>query len=194
MDEQSRIPPKMVREFLVALANLPDDPAAVDRFLLRYQSLSPKPSDHFRTWLCPALPQDQQLKRWISSLKGAVRSIWRASDIRTKQFGVFRVLETLFRPIESYAWPLYEAPEEVRLPLPTTFDQVLLYLVENADRTRYCGNLDCQKPYFFAVRRSQKYCSEKCSKPAQQEFKRRWWAEHGDVWRKRRAARHTDKQ
>jgi hypothetical protein len=52
-----------------------------------------------------------------------------------------------------------------------------------ADRMRYCVNPTCPAPYFIAKRRSQKYCSEKCTAPAQREFKAAWWKEHGEKWR-----------
>jgi hypothetical protein len=63
---------------------------------------------------------------------------------------------------------------------------VLLQAIHIADRMRVCGNLECPAPYFIARRRSQRYCTEECAKPAQQAHKRAWWKEHGDAWRRNR--------
>lgn len=67
------------------------------------------------------------------------------------------------------------------------FAQVLLRAFEVADRLRRCPTSDCPAPYFIAQRRSQKYCSDACALPAQREFKRTWWREHGDSGRRRGA-------
>jgi hypothetical protein len=66
---------------------------------------------------------------------------------------------------------------------------VLLRAMHIADRMRHCENPECPAPYFIAARRSQKYCSEACALPAQKEFKRTWWADHGSAWRRARATR-----
>jgi hypothetical protein len=66
---------------------------------------------------------------------------------------------------------------------------VLLQAIHMADRMRVCGNSECPAPYFVASRRSQKYCTEVCAKPAQRAHKRAWWKEHGDEWRNRRTGR-----
>src|SRR5262249_14737577 len=64
------------------------------------------------------------------------------------------------------------------------FVLTLLRATKVADRMRYCPTLDCDTPYFLARRRSQKYCSETCAAPAQRQFKKDWWTEHGSKWRK----------
>lgn len=67
------------------------------------------------------------------------------------------------------------------------FAQVLLRAFEVADRMRRCPTPNCPAPYFIAQRRSQKYCSDACALPAQREFKRTWWREHGNNGRRRGA-------
>jgi hypothetical protein len=74
-----------------------------------------------------------------------------------------------------------------------TFAQVLLRAVEVADRMRRCGNPDCPAPYFIGRRRSQRYCSDACSLPAQRESKRKWWRDHGDSLRGMRSIRKVRK-
>jgi hypothetical protein len=66
------------------------------------------------------------------------------------------------------------------------FALVLLRAMHISDRMRYCANPACPAPYFIARRRSQKYCTDACALPAQREFKRAWWSEHGPEWRKKR--------
>lgn len=66
------------------------------------------------------------------------------------------------------------------------FALVLLRGMHVADLMRLCPNPTCPAPYFIAKRRSQKYCSDACSLPAQREFKKAWWREHGSDWRKLR--------
>ena len=65
------------------------------------------------------------------------------------------------------------------------FGQVLLRAVDVADRMRRCPTPACAAPYFIAQRRSQRYCSDACALPAQREFKRIWWREHGNQWRRK---------
>lgn len=76
-------------------------------------------------------------------------------------------------------------------------DQIMLFILRAlhlAEKMRYCANSECPTPYFLAVRRSQMYCSETCALPAQREFKRAWWAEHGEQWRKKRETRQKKTQ
>lgn len=46
---------------------------------------------------------------------------------------------------------------------------------------RRCKNPDCPAPRFIALRKNQFYCSSDC---AGLIAKRRWWAAHGEKWRK----------
>jgi hypothetical protein len=120
-----------------------------------------------------------------------VRGIWKAPDIRTKQWGVLRILdETTFQEDGSgkYLWPYWSNPGAVAsLPPQTAFELALEYLIRPNVHTHVCANRDCSAPYFFAARRDQKYCSEICARPAQLEFKRRWWKKNGRAWRRKKA-------
>jgi hypothetical protein len=64
---------------------------------------------------------------------------------------------------------------------------------QNRPRARYCANPECPAPYFFVKRKNQRYCSEICAAPAQRELKRKWWAKHGEDWRKSRTAKKAGK-
>jgi hypothetical protein len=80
-------------------------------------------------------------------------------------------------------------PELPPNPLEDRYLLVLMRALSIAKRMRYCRNLECPAPYFLADRQTQKYCSPTCSEPAQREFKKRWWKEHGSKWRSARNRR-----
>jgi hypothetical protein len=74
------------------------------------------------------------------------------------------------------AFALRLAALEVSL---TPFEAAMFHLQTHlTDKIRRCPNQTCPAPYFFAVKRAQKFCSTKCAEPAQREAKRRWWNEN----------------
>jgi len=90
-------------------------------------------------------------------------------------------LETAFS--ESRKWGLRVEPP----PLATSFDPSLDYLESNLRRALHCPNVVCKRPYFFKDegKRTQRYCSEKCSHAARLETKAQWWNEKGKINRQR---------
>jgi hypothetical protein len=73
-----------------------------------------------------------------------------------------------------------------RPPLQTPFERAMCHFHEIGDRARHCPNPECPAPYFFAAKKGQKYCSSKCSAPAQREQKRDWWRQNrGKITTKR---------
>lgn len=181
---------KQAKDFLESLANLndkadfkqlrtkfPDVLEVVKRTMVVTYSAPP-------TVYRPGTPEHDEWARqsWLIPLRDTLRAIWRAPDVRTKEWGLFRISQDFF---------LRGDPSLIQLPTsngtdfllrsgpPTQIEQFLLELMRWADLLRYCGNPGCTMPYFIATRRSQKYCSEPCSGPAQREFKRRWWALRG---------------
>ena len=125
-------------------------------------------------------PSEQEVN-WIWTLREQLRRVWDQPDQRTREWGVFLLLLTTRGEAGSRHVTLLGFPGP--LPPPTPFELALLHFVKTADRARHCQNPDCVAPYFFAKRRSQKYCSEVCALPAQRAFKRQWWAEHGSTRR-----------
>jgi hypothetical protein len=67
-------------------------------------------------------------------------------------------------------------------------DYVWLSLLQHSQKLALCANKDneCPSPYFVRKKKGQKFCSEACAAPSQREFKRRWFQEHGEEWRKQR--------
>jgi hypothetical protein len=182
------------KEFLTELANLLDETAAM-RFKRRFGNifLPQLPQALIQSWAIRgeeedvgSLSQDQKIwKYWLLPLRESVRRLWIRNE-RDKRWGVFRILEKYFLigssqfakgPVNDDAdWlPNDLGPE-------TICESIFIYL---RGRTSRCGNPDCNAPYFFAPKRLQKYCSDVCARPAQQESKRKWWAANGTVWRRK---------
>jgi hypothetical protein len=75
---------------------------------------------------------------------------------------------------------------------PKTLLQRLLYhLLQNADKTKVCGNIECKHPFFIGKRANERYCSDPCFENAQRLASADWWKERGKAWRasRRRAAK-----
>jgi hypothetical protein len=66
-------------------------------------------------------------------------------------------------------------------------DYVWLSLLQYSRQLAVCGNREngCPAPYFIRKKPNQKFCSDACALPAQREFKRRWFREHGEEWRRK---------
>ena len=96
-----------------------------------------------------------------------LRKEWKEPDQRIREWG----LNDLRREFHRETDPSAEGP-----PPLTPFEQAIIYLERHWDRARFCGNVECPTPYFFAkTRKPQKYCGSKCAGPAKREAKRRWW-------------------
>lgn len=63
------------------------------------------------------------------------------------------------------------------------FQRALYLLFLESWKARACEKCSTK---FIARRAAQKYCSTECSKSMQRELKQKWWAEHGDEWRRQR--------
>jgi hypothetical protein len=201
------------KAFLCQLANLREDQKAALHFKTRFGGLflSEVPWGVVRHWAInieaenfadeiknlatsrPEWSEDDLLQRyWLLPLRDAIRAIWEAPDSLVKQWGVFTILANYFTfgnrilfigPVQG---PLELSSYSAGPPGPC--GRILLHLIKNAERTRRCGNPECPAPYFFAARRSQKYCSTECSQPAQRESERKWWSKNGPAWRRERLA------
>ena len=173
--------------FLQELANLRDKPEAATRFQRRFEDFMPRSVRYARrgvvkTKAADGFGQDYPLPDQLWRLRTMVQRIWRELDSRTQEWLVFRLRQNELIAIDSRFGALEAF--DVHVPPPTPFEQCLRHLLRAADRLRYCGNDQCVAPYFFAKRRSQKYCSDACALPAQRKYKRDWWVSHGSSWRK----------
>jgi hypothetical protein len=69
----------------------------------------------------------------------------------------------------------------------TTIQGGFYYLLQNAHLAKRCGNTQCPRPFFFAKRANERYCSERCFAQAQRAAKKDWWGEHREEFRKSRS-------
>ncbi len=84
---------------------------------------------------------------------------------------------------------LFMAPRDLK-------DVVWLTLLQHSQRLAICDNRNggCAMPYMLKQTPKQRFCSDACALPTQREFKRRWWAEHGENWRQRRLKPSTNRR
>jgi hypothetical protein len=191
------------KKLLVGLANLrdegvaikwlqthfPDVLAGVSPWLVRHWAMNTE-QDAYE----PGRSDEELLRQyWLVPLRDTLRAIWRAPDVRTKQWGIFRITQDFFqqgdrklihRPLADFSDMFLTG-----LKPPGRTERLLLEFMRWSELTRFCGNPDCPAPYFIAIRRTQKYCSVDCSEPAQREIKQKWWASNGRRWREARTKR-----
>jgi hypothetical protein len=198
---------KQFERFLTELVNLRDDVVAIRRFHDRFSDfdLTNQRLGSLPQYRCVRIQQlsksDKLETEIIPYLKALFRAAWTEQDRRTLEWAFASLRLALARNTELLWWPrqdglfawqenksnrlrLAHAPS-YELPIAKAFE----YLVKNFGHARYCANSDCPAPYFFAIKHSQRYCSEKCAQGSQKESKRKWWAEHGSEWRKRNLAK-----
>lgn len=205
---------RQLERFLVELANLQVDINAARRFRERFAAFIPP---HEEGWLAGLLARDDEVAEqvfnlpkfvsiedlgegaWVATLRNILNDLWTEPDARQKEWGVFAFRYALYKwgddtlEGDNLFKILYQPEKRFRVPPPTPFEQALSHLVKAGDRARYCANPECPAPYFFVTRKNQRYCSEICAAPAQRELKRKWWAEHGEEWRKARTVKKAGK-
>ena len=205
--------PKQLERFLVELANLQVDVDAARRFRERFAAFIPP---HDEEWIAGLLENHEEIAEqihrlpnitveemgenaWVATLKLMLNDLWAEPDLRQKEWGVFAFRYALYKwgdrslKGDNLFKILYDPAKRFRVPPPTPFELALSHLVKAGDRARYCANPECPAPYFFVTRKNQRYCSEICAAPAQRELNRKWWAEHGEEWRKARAVKKPGK-
>lgn len=173
---------RQMERVLVDLANALTDSDSIKRLLMKqphlFETLANKPVEG---WLL------------VSQVQEYLRLAWDASDLRRREWFIFqarRVYDwsTVIHPIEI---EMLDSKLEVKVrlsrdlaearrgvPALTQFERCAYHFHRIAERARRCGNPECPAPYFFAVKKGQKYCSEKCAAPSQRDQKRRWWREN----------------
>jgi hypothetical protein len=199
----ARINPVEAERFLTHLANLLPNANSIASFWKRFGYIIPtrKPIGIERIGLKSKMKrEDIQLERFeeewnnvqLDNLQHQLRTLWCVPDIRTKQYLIFLMWrQELVANNPMYA-NLHGFP--VPLPPPTPFEQVMQYLLSVSDRTLICANPSCYAQYFIAKRRSQKYCSDACAQPAQQQYKLQWWRMHGSEWRAKRKPKKSQRK
>ena len=135
--------------------------------------------------------------------------IWRQEEVRTLTRAGDRSLQTVgfvFRGVLRRAW-VTDSRKRNRILIPSiapfldqpnqphhAIEQAFWYLIEHPHVGRFCPNPGCPAPYFIAVKRGQQYCARVCAADAQRSHKKKWWAEHGQEWRRERLKSRAKKQ
>jgi hypothetical protein len=140
----------------------------------------------------------------LGEYQDLIRSRWMASSLEERRYFEHHLRHRLFDALERQArdsidkaqrdshgcWTRAALSEgyarRVRALPIVAFESAIERLEDIGEHTLICGNRECKTPYFIANRRSQKYCSLPCAAVFQQQAKREWWQEHGDVWRAER--------
>jgi hypothetical protein len=93
--------------------------------------------------------------------------------------GWFDTIQQLFR-VQWDEGVVWASPRDLG-------DYVWFSLLKYSQQLGICANKDneCPTPYFIRKKPNQKFCSEACALPSQREFKKQWFREHGDEWRKK---------
>lgn len=158
------------------------------------------PTDRDREWYCFRLRQLYAQHLAASRTLPVAEALKRLREAKLAQIqdqesfyaigrGARHAGEMLSREIQF--WGIRVEPP----PQPTHFERLVYTLQRLGRRARHCENSDCQWPYFFASRRTQRYCSNACAVPAQREAKRRWWdSNREEQLRKRRETRGSSRQ
>jgi hypothetical protein len=172
------MPEKRARAFLLNCVNLHSEP---ERREAEFRRLSTLYAD-----VVPDVPYTRQREaalafRFLSFL---LKRGWDAPTQREREW-YFREAESFGRYLtakdaEKTEWDdshlMYRFVKPPAQPSP--LEAVFHYLWRNVKHALRCGNPECQIPYFFATKKSQKYCSYECAEPARRASKLRWWNEN----------------
>lgn len=133
----------------------------------------------------------------LIEIRDLLRRVWEAQERRSREWYSFHLRQRFYgwqtradflrahpHTSDNFADHPLMQPEWSQLsyldpPPKTGFEAMAFYLQSViADRAKRCGSPDCPAPYFIAVKRWQKFCSEACAGPVNREQKRRWWNEN----------------
>ena len=165
------ITPSRAEDLLVSWANL-RTPEHIKRMRALYSDV------------VVSLLTDQDLLE----MREDIRLAWDAQDRRHRDWYLFLLRQNFqHNEVMRERFASREQPNpgrlEARLTAPpalTPFEAAIVHFQTTvADRAKHCSSPVCGEPYFIAVKRWQKFCSEKCAGPANRESKRKWWQEHG---------------
>jgi hypothetical protein len=147
----------------------------------------------------PNAPSRIRFDDWylVAHVQRFLRLAWDAPDARHREWYIFKARDhfqssTVVMPLfnkrmasaanleEEIKKELTEEEDRARLSPPTlgSFEQLMYFFQRISGRARHCPNPECPAPYFFAKKKGQRYCSAKCSAPAQREQKRIWWEQN----------------
>jgi len=157
------------RTLVEQFVNSPNDPQGILRFTRKYGPLSkPHTNKPFR----------QPVQQWRSH-QAWLRRNWTITPLG-------------FKVGMKDGEMLGITPEKLSLTVESLerFLEFEIWFSPIARRRR-CKRPRCETPYFIASNPKQLFCDEKCAEWGQHQHKQKWWAEHGEQWRKRRTTKQT---
>jgi hypothetical protein len=178
---------------LTELANLRDEPEAFERFHKRWPGLvgvSDCPDELHHIHEMPLPP-----KFWlIYERREKLRGIWEGNEENAlREFLLPPDPPPLNLSEELQVGFIWDSPivfdwrrGQIVYQPRTEFQRAVYTLFRRSALARVCGNPDCSSRYFVAKKATQRYCSDKCAEVFQKAWKKKWWAEHGDQWRRDR--------
>ena len=188
-----RVPPKRADEYLWHLLNLrADDRKRQAEFSRKFEDLLPRNLLFAKQdWEPVMISQDRS--DLVQLARHGLAHAWRGPTTLVREVSVLRLIGLYLHndpdPPGTDLFPFGQKAEYQTWLVDQSVDGFLLVLLRAlhiVGQMRYCPNPTCPTPYFIAKKRRQKYCSEECALPAQREFKRAWWEEHGKGWRAER--------
>lgn len=185
-----RVPPKRADEYLWYLLNLrADDRKRQAEFIRKFEDLFPRNVLFARHYWEP-LVISKDKPDLVQLARRGIAHAWRGPTTLVREVSLLRLIGLYLHhdpePPGIELFPLGQKAEYQTWLVDQSVDGFLLVLLRAlhiVEQMRYCANPTCPTPYFIAKKRRQKYCSEECALPAQREFKKAWWSEHGAAWR-----------
>jgi hypothetical protein len=174
------------------LANLQDNAEAFERFCKRWPELAYVSDD--APELHPIEETGLPTKFWLLYERRAyLQDLWEGDAMPLRRFLLpDEPPEELREKYVDFVWGHgaqilldWRRGEIVYAP-KTPFQWAIYTLFRKSALARVCANPDCPARYFIATKGTQRYCSDKCAEVFQKAWKRKWWAEHGDAWRRGR--------
>ena len=203
--------------FLEELVNLREEPEACARFWERCSSFFPQNAfrveeDTEEVWPLLGIQLDQAAEvrsgipgRWVGSkpltperkselrrvillrMRDELRKAWEIADLRRKEWKLFLLREKFHQMSAAAAEQMTEPPP------PSGMDFALRYFLRVIHKARQCENPECDaRRFFISDRRTRRFCSDACAKPAQSEYKSKWWEENRDRIREARKRKYRE--
>jgi len=193
--------------FLEELANLRDEPGALRRFWERYRNFFQpgafqvnevarsqwrQAGEHGGWTTAAALSPEnkpQIVHEELVLMRDTLREAWGITDPRRKEWKLFQLRAKFHQTSVA-------SEDQMNEPPPASgMDFALRYLLRVMHKARVCENPDCaSRRYFVSDRKARRFCSDACAKPAQSDYKTKWWQENRERISKHRKNKYRQRK
>lgn len=192
---QSSIGESAVKAFILDVVNSEDGKIDDGKMYLfsRHPAFFPTKDQDIRTVLSLTfrnLSMREQLKsefprmyhrRLFRDLRDGLRHLWQSKDEFTAAWMLFRLRSVMHSRMEVHGgWERTLQPPSAHAPI----HQALRWVRQHLSKLRKCRNRKCPRPFFVAAA-NQRFCSKACAHDEQKMLKKKWWADHGEEWRRK---------